>query len=193
MLKSSLSHTCRYTSSFLGPNKLPMCLERCTSNYAILAVPIFVQLTARHRWNHIVNLLVDSGLLGLTDLPSAMKPSAGKAKLVRIHWIRDSVFCKAKWVCWRPQVLWVHWNLNLRARLFLKEHKFPNQKRELIAFFYTVSPPEKLKTSYIIHYLQIIKFSEKQQFTTIILFARVYKVLRHRGRCSLDWDVRQSP
>lgn len=27
-----------------------------------------------------------------------------------------------------------------------------------------VSPPEKLKTSYIIHYLQIIKFSEKQLY-----------------------------
>ena len=51
-----------------------------------------------------------------------------------------------------------------KGKVVLKEHNFPDQKRELIAFFLTVSPPEKLKTRYIIHYPQIIKFSEKQLY-----------------------------
>ena len=40
-----------------------------------------------------------------------------------------------------------------KGKVVLKEHNFPDQKRELIAFFLTVSPPEKLKTRYIIHFI----------------------------------------
>lgn len=79
-----------------------------------------------------------------------------------------------------------------KVKFIPKKHNFPNPKNRVHSVF--LNGIARIIVNVLDYPLSpdriVFEFLKKQRIT--ILFARVYEVLRHRGRCSLDWDVRQS-